>query len=107
MCSSTIKSYLPDSLAVSFAAASGSERASGALSVFSESISRDLEGIQGVQAGLDWTGVREFMDMVEQCEGQIFLSGIGRQILRLLSRPNVVELYFPLVYYWYTHNLCR
>ena len=76
LCSATIKGYLPDSLAVSFAQECG-DQATGPLGVFSASINRDLEGLQGLGEGLDWTTVRKFLDTIEQCEGQVILSGIG------------------------------
>lgn len=46
---------------------------------FSESINRDAEGVQGMVAG-GIEGVKQFVDILEQCRGQILLSGIGKNV---------------------------
>ena len=44
---------------------------------FAESISRDAEGLQAmIEGGLE--GASQFVDILEQCPGQILLSGIGK-----------------------------
>ena len=46
-------------------------------STFSQSIRRDIDGAKSVASGLDPDEVVEFLRVIEECEGQLFLSGIG------------------------------
>jgi hypothetical protein len=52
---------------------------------FSASISRDAEGVQAIGRGLESLEVQQFMDILEQCQGQVFMSGIGKSAQANLS----------------------
>lgn len=41
-------------------------------------MSKDIEGLQALPGGLDSQGVKRFLDLLEECQGQLLLSGIGK-----------------------------
>ena len=45
---------------------------------FFQSISKDIMAINSLVHGLDGDGVSDFIDFIENCKGQILLSGIGK-----------------------------
>lgn len=59
------------------AAPTSGNEANSLPSAFMDSITRDMDGVRNIPRGLDSPTVREFLDVIEQCEGQILLSGIG------------------------------
>lgn len=60
---------------------SGSSPTSGLPVEFNASIGKDIDGVSGIPAGLDHIEVRQFMDVLEQCEGQMLFSGIGKIVI--------------------------
>lgn len=48
---------------------------------FTESIRKDVEGIASLlKDGPDPLNVKEFLEVLDKCEGQVLVSGIGKQI---------------------------
>ena len=45
---------------------------------FHDSIRKDYEGIKYVAEGLDSNEVNRFLDLIDECEGHLVLSGIGK-----------------------------
>ena len=83
--SDTIQSFLPAGVAVSPGVGpSDSSPYSGLPVEFNSSISKDIEGVKGVSAGLDHTEVRQFLDVLERCEGQMLFSGVGELVFSYL-----------------------
>ena len=64
-------------------AAPGPPQASGLPVEFGASISKDIDGVRSIEAGLDHVAVREFLNVLEQCEGQILMSGIGKKMRKV------------------------
>ena len=58
-------------------------QASGLPAEFGSSISKDVDSVRGIEAGLDHDAVREFLNVLEQCEGQILMSGIGKKMRKI------------------------
>ena len=84
MHSATIQRYLAElgvtapSISISGAApCPGHDEEDGLSSEFSASVSQDAESIQAVVGGMERQEVQQFMDILCQCRGEIFLSGIG------------------------------
>ena len=86
MSSTFIRRHLPESFAPTFmeasnitsAATGGDSGPQGILRSFAESINKDLAAISSLMEGLDPLEVKEFVDVVEKCEGQVVLSGMGK-----------------------------
>ena len=79
--SDTIQSYLADLAVVDPSATTSKDALADSAKIlpreFSDSVCRDIKGMSNILEGLDSQGVREFLDLIEQCEGHLFLSGIG------------------------------
>ena len=79
--SDTIQSYLADLAAVSPTSKDTPADSAKILpKEFSESVCRDIKGVSNILEGLDSQEVRQFLDIIEQCEGHLFLSGIGTYV---------------------------
>ena len=85
LCSTTIQSFLPAEMAALSSAPSKSPQSSRLPTELINSISKDIDGVRDISAGLDHAAVGEFLTVLEQCEGQILLSGIGEKKFLLFS----------------------
>ena len=75
MCSNVLNSYLPD---VEFFC--GHHFESGAdipLKAFHQSVRNDIMAAKGVTDNLNPNKLREFVKAIDECQGQILISGIG------------------------------
>ena len=50
---------------------------------FSQSIVKDLTAISSLVQGLDPSSVSDFLDYIDDCKGQILLSGVGKFVVIL------------------------
>ena len=78
--SDTIQRYLADlSVTTPSVCANGNGDSAGSQlpDAFADSISNDLAGVEAIARGLDPKAVGQFLDVVEQCQGQVLMSGIG------------------------------
>lgn len=85
--STTIQRYLPDNNTLAMVPKSSGIKAGDIPSIFIDSINRDIEGVKVMPENLDYNGVREFLDTIEQCEGQLLLSGIGTYVSLCFNYP--------------------
>lgn len=47
---------------------------------FMESVKRDIKAVEDVEKELDPAELNHFIDLLEECGGQLILSGVGKQI---------------------------
>ena len=83
LCSNLLNSYLPD---VEFFC--GHRFESGAdipLKAFHQSVRNDIMAAKGVTDNLNPNKLREFVKAIDECQGQILISGIGELLINFTT----------------------